>query len=448
MKRILAMLVVFVLLSVPVAGISGGSGWDYDYKVLDDGTAMITGYRGSDADPVFPETIDGRAVSRLSGTFSARTVSIASIRSVTVPNTMTTIEPGALQFAEYLTEIRIAGDHPALAFEDGVLYNRNEQSIVLYLQTNTAEHFEIPEGIRVIGDRAFYRSRLVSVCFPGSVERIGRDSFNQCIRLSDVSLAEGLRSIGTDAFTNCDRLKSIDIPASVSEIGEAAFTDAHLKAIRVAPDNPVFAVSGGALINIRDGVLIAYPPMADAETCVIPEDVTRIGAFAFYRSHNLKKVVFPDGLLEIGSKAFLSCNHLMAIDLPDSVILLEKSAFGDNSDVETLHLPAGLTEIIDNFDDMNITELEIPETVISIKDSFSSLRSLAEVVLPGSVSTVSGKSFTFCRKLASITIPAGVTEISSTFTGCGAALVIRVEPGSFAEQYCGDHQLTFEYISE
>ena len=142
------------------------------------------------------------------------------------------------------------------------------------------------------------------------------------------------------------------------------------------------------------------------------------------------------------------CNHIPVIDLPDSVTVLEELALGINSDTETLHLPEGLTEIVNNFDDLRVTELKIPDTVTTIDKSFTSLPELTEVVIPDGVTAIGARSFSFCRKLASITIPASVTEIRSTFTGCAKTLVIRVEPGSYAEQYCREHGLRCEYIPE
>ena len=445
-RRFRVLILFLAVLLVPFA--AAESEGEFDYKLLDDGNVMLTGYNGSGRDIAFPETIDGYTVYGLSGTFGANTASIANIRSITIPNTLTEIEPGAFRFAQYLTEIHIADDHPVLSFADGVLYSRKDRSLLHYLQTNTAEHFDVPDGIIEIADKAFVRAGLHSVSIPGSVERIGSESFYQCSRLKKIALSEGLKTIGADTFTNCDMLREIEIPASVTDIAESVFTDAHLKEIRVAQDSAVFAVSGGALINTREGVLIAFPPFSEAESCVIPEGVTRIARFAFYRCHNLKQVVFPKTLREIGQGAFLMCNHLTGIDLPDGITRLEERAFGINSDSEQLHLPGGLTEIVNNFDDLAISELKIPETVKVIEKSFTSLPKLTEVVIPHSVTTIGSGSFVFCRNLASITIPASVTDIRSTFIGCTGNLVFRVEPGSFAEQYCREHKLEFEYISE
>jgi hypothetical protein len=111
-----------------------------------------------------------------------------------------------------------------------------------------------------------------------------------------------------------------------------------------------------------------------------------------------------------------------------------------------LHIPAGVTEIVNNFNDLGIPELQIPETVTTIKGSFCSLRNLTEVVIPGSVNTMSQGSFAFCRNLAAITIPASVTDFSCTLIGCAKSLAVKTEPGSSVEQYCREHQMPYENL--
>ena len=447
--RFRILVLFFAALLAAYCAASAESGEDlFSWLPLEDGSAVITGWKGAGTDLAFPETLDGHTVTRLSKSFSFNTPSVKNLRSVTIPDTMTVIEPGAFQFAEYLADIRIAGNHPVFSFADGVLYNREKQSITLYLQSNKAESFSVPAGIREIEDKAFIRAKLVSLMLPVSMERIGAESFNQCVTLEDILLPEGLKSIGTDAFTNCDRLKRIMIPAGVTAIGEAAFTDNHLEEIRVDPGNTVFTVSDGALINTRDGVLLAYPAGSAAESCTIPDGVRRIGRFAFYRSHHLKQVTFPDGLLEIAHGAFISCNHLSVIDLPDTVAVLEYEAFEGNSDAERLHIPAALAEITGNFNGAGIARLEIPETVTAVAGSFCSLPNLTEVVIPGSVKTLSGNSFAFCKNLSAVTIQSGTSEIGCSFIGCSASLAVRVEPDSYAERYCMDRQLNWEYITD
>ena len=66
--KVLAILLAALL---PVCGASceGQDGDLYICRLLDNGSVMITGYRGTEADLVFPETIGGRTVTGLSGSF-------------------------------------------------------------------------------------------------------------------------------------------------------------------------------------------------------------------------------------------------------------------------------------------------------------------------------------------------------------------------------------------
>ena len=102
---------------------------DYSYIINDDGTITISGYDGDEEDIVIPTEIDGYAVSAI----GMQAFTYKEMKSLTIPDTMTAVEPGALQFAGYLSEFRIAADHPVLSFENGVLYNKKEQRLVLYL---------------------------------------------------------------------------------------------------------------------------------------------------------------------------------------------------------------------------------------------------------------------------------------------------------------------------
>ena len=379
--RVLVLLLAALLISGSAASIAESGEAQFEYRLLQDGSAMITGFRGSGDTLALPDAVDGHPVTSLNKTFSYKSPFISDVKCLLIPETLTDIAPGALQFARSLTDIQIAAGNPALTFSDGALYNAKKQSLMLYLPTNTRESFEVPDGIREIEDKAFVRATLKSLRFSETMERVGSGCFDQAL-LTEIILNEGLKTIDAEAFTNCDRLQAITIPASVIEIGEAAFTDNRLKEIRVAPGNPVFTVSDGTLINLRDGVALAFPTRAEQDSCVIPEGVTRIGRFAFYRCHNLKAVSFPAGVQVIAHGAFTSCNHIVSFDLPDSLTVLEEGAFEGNSEA------------------------------------------------------------------AYITIPAGVTEIGNNFLNCGKDLVIRVTPGSCAEQFCRDHALRCEPLGE
>jgi hypothetical protein len=56
-----------------------------------------------------------------------------------------------------------------------------------------------------------------------AVEHIPENAFQDCTRLVEVQLHEGLRLIWAGAFRNCMSLPRIHIPSSVTDIGDGAF---------------------------------------------------------------------------------------------------------------------------------------------------------------------------------------------------------------------------------
>lgn len=87
-------------------------------------------------------------------------------------------------------------------------------------------NIEIPSSVTQMGDFAFYNCyNLESVAIPSSVISIGNNIFDHCSALQNVSLSSGLKNIGISAFSNCFSMESIEIPSSVTFIGEKAFLE-------------------------------------------------------------------------------------------------------------------------------------------------------------------------------------------------------------------------------
>lgn len=77
------------------------------------------------------------------------------------------------------------------------------------------EEVELPEGLRVIGKRAFRLCRsLLLVEVPSPVEMIGNEAFSCCLNLEAFILPDGLMRLGKCAFYLCRSLKRIAIPVA------------------------------------------------------------------------------------------------------------------------------------------------------------------------------------------------------------------------------------------
>lgn len=77
---------------------------------------------------------------------------------------------------------------------------------------------ELPDGLEVIGDKAFWNQRgLIDVELPDSLTTIGKSAFAGCISLEEIELPDTLTTIDSGAFGGC-HLNSLYIPASVTSI--------------------------------------------------------------------------------------------------------------------------------------------------------------------------------------------------------------------------------------
>lgn len=81
----------------------------------------------------------------------------------------------------------------------------------------------IPEGVRDIGEVAFYGcANLREVSFPASLEYVREEAFGETA-LERVSFPAGLKLIEEKAFYSCSRLRHAEVPGRDTVIGTDAF---------------------------------------------------------------------------------------------------------------------------------------------------------------------------------------------------------------------------------
>lgn len=168
----------------------------------------------------------------------------------------------------------------------------------------------IPEGIRYIGDYAFYECEdLTFIGLPEGMTKIGAAAFGSCIELEDVDFPNSLIEIGEMAFAET-WLSDVLIPASVTDIGAAAFavnSEAGFTEFEVSEENLSFFEEDGILYGYVSGqkVLIACPSGREG-TCQVSEDALGIYPYAF--SHCKNTVNISKSVRIIGENAFWDTN--------------------------------------------------------------------------------------------------------------------------------------------
>ena len=139
---------------------------------------------------------------------------------------------------------------------------------------------EFGSGTKVISTEAFMpeksddRNSLTQVILPDGVEVIGDRAFANCPNITEINLV-GTKTIGEYAFYGCESLADVNLKTVVT-VGEAAFSDAAITDIELdsAEDIGAYAFNSSKLERVTFGAL------------------KRIGEYAFSYT-NLTEVVLP-----------------------------------------------------------------------------------------------------------------------------------------------------------
>ena len=134
-----------------------------------------------------------------------------SITSVTIPDSVTTIDDFSFYFCTSLSSVTIGSGVTSIGWSAfGGCYSLTSVTI--------------PANVKTIDYHAFeYCTSLTSITILGSVTSIGRGVFTNCSSLTSITIPDTVTNIGDDAFRGCLSLTSITIPDSVTNIGWSAF---------------------------------------------------------------------------------------------------------------------------------------------------------------------------------------------------------------------------------
>ena len=125
----------------------------------------------------------------------------ASLKTIKLPEDLRRLGLVPFDRCDGLTSIEVDAKNEYYRSVDGVLFSKENNSLVKFPKGKVSENYVVP----------------------GDVVKIERQAFDGCSGLTSITLSDGVEEIGEKAFANCSNLKTIEIPASVVNIAWDAF---------------------------------------------------------------------------------------------------------------------------------------------------------------------------------------------------------------------------------
>ena len=284
-------------------------------------------------------------------------------------------------------------------------------------------------SVTSIGNRAFHGcSGLTSVTIPNSVTSIGEYAFYYCSGLTSVTIPNSVTSIGYNAFADCSGLTSVTIPNSVTSIGSSAFSCCSgLTSVTVDKNNGTYDSRDNcnAIIETSTNKLIV-----GCNNTIIPNSVTAISEYAFFRCSGLTSVTIPNSVTSIGDGAFCDCTGLTFVSIPNSVTSIGYNTFYYCSGLTSVTIPNSITSIGEFafYGCSGLTSVTIGNSVTTIGEfAFYGCSGLTSVTIPNSVTSIGNYAFYNCSGLTSVTIPNSVTSIGyGAFANCSGLTSVTI----------------------
>ncbi len=349
------------------------------------------------------------------------------LTSIEISNSVTSIGDYVFADCYSLDNIYVSESNSKYKSQGGVLYDKKMTKLIV-CPAGKKENIEIPVGVTSIGDYAFGEcSHLTSIEIPNSVTSIGHSVFYNCGSLTSIEIPAGVTSIGGGAFFCCSSLTSIEIPAGVTSIGNSAFEGcSSLTSIEIPAS--VISIGGSAfdycsnlntIYCYKNSTADKYTSYPSTATKVYLDDVTTTESTTESTSvteTTTETTTTVENLFNFNSSTGTITGYSgseKVVNIPSNiggveVKVIGENAFKNNTDIETVIIPEGISSIEDF--------------------AFYKCTGLKYVSIPESVTSVSEDGFYRCGAL-NVTCKKGSTADNISLYPSGSTIVYYVEKG-------------------
>ena len=216
-------------------------------------------------------------------------------------------------------------------------------------------------------------------------------------------------------------LKAICYEISYSEYREYISKEPNMKCFKIVYTSEDRKIFGN---DIPEGIYkLDDDCFRDSDICeiVIPDSVREIGCNCFFHCSKLSSIQLSTNITSLPFMCFGLCLNLKQIVLPDSIISMKGSFFNCNS-LSAIGLSKNLVYIGESSfkNCVSLRQITFPDTLKCIdENAFNCCILLSQIVLPHSVRRLGDNAFSKCSFLTSIELSSNLAQIGrGCFVGC------------------------------
>lgn len=214
-----------------------------------------------------------------------------------------------------------------------------------YVYNKYITSIEVAEGITYVGDYSFYQLGHVKTAkLPTTLLKIRNRAFASCISLEKVELQSIPNYLHTLAFDVCNKLDTIFCPCDESYTGidsyelQPFYNKLYRKCDKKHPAFYGYCGAPRANTNLawrfEDGLFTFTSSGAMADFLLGEEDYILWGDLNSFAD----SIVLPEGLTVIGANAFMGCENVHSVVIPSSVISINEDAFNGCFGMDTVFM--------------------------------------------------------------------------------------------------------------
>lgn len=186
-----------------------------------------------------------------------------NLKNVTVPASVTNINPLAFYYCDNTLQINIDESNPNYLFSEGLVLNKTKDSVICATFGSDVTNYTIPDNIKAI--------------------------------------EEG-------AFSGCKGLQSVTVSKYVEEYNHGFFYSNTIKNVYVDSGNPYFISIDGVLFNKDKTELLYYPDGRKQTHYTVPDSVSKVDLYAFVFVKSLRSISIPSAVYSIKKASFYDSN--------------------------------------------------------------------------------------------------------------------------------------------